>query len=443
MSYFTPTKLFTIRKSYPMEIIGGIEIETCVDAEKIRSAEKKRLEEEAEKIRSAKAVKEPEEVYGFLLGDEEHQAYWKSRGFVFEEYEEPTDGDHLGEQYKYEGKLWVVDDEYYTHETDVFMLQLRVYTVEDGHIDIDKVNAETKILSEAILNGMVEDGTAEYIGISPWHIHGTWQEKPKEFVVDLTGIQNLDIKPYKATRDSSIICGEDTEAVEYITKEPYPIVDIMNGNTTIGKATNKVMNVSNGCSILDNGFEEARITCGTHVHMSYNGIDKENYPGFDVVMRYLWIAFYQPYCLLQFYGFQNRYKNRFSSISTDKPLGKNEMFNELPSQDSTFWHFEFRGYGEMRSHWKNGVAKAYLKTLMNLWLTAIDYYRQNNINGVKHIRIVESKAIPAGKEDSLQEELRKNVINEYVIHLMYYSLQWDLAAVSDENQLRILPNLKF
>ena len=436
MSYFTTTKLFTIRETYPREIIGGIEIETCVDAEKIRSAKKKRLEEEAEKIRSAKAVKEPKQKYNFLLGDEEHQTYWITRGFVFEEDEETTDGDNLGEQYKYDGKLWVVDDEYYTDETEVFTLQLRVYTVEDGHIDIDNLNAKTKILSEADLNVMVEDGTAEYIGISPWYIQGTWKEKPKEFVVDLTGIQNLDIKPYKATRDSSIICGKNTEAVEYITKEPYPIVDIMNGKTTIGKATNKVMNVSYGCSILDNGFEEARITCGTHVHMSYKGIDKENYPGFNVVMRYLWIAYYQPHCLLKFYGFQNRYKNRFSSISTDKPLGKNEMFNELPSQDSTFWHFEFRGYGEMRSHWENGVAKAYLKTLMNLWLTAIYYYRQNSINGVKHIRIVESKAIPAGKEDSLQEELRKNVINEYWIHLMYYSLQWDL-------ELRILPNLRF
>jgi len=432
MSYFTPTKLFEIRETYPRGIIGGIEIETCVDAEKIRSA---------------KAVKEPEPVLPEpvppepVLGDEEHQTYWKTRGFVFEEDEEkPTDGVHLGEQYKYKGKLWVVYDEYYTDETEVFTLQLRVYTVEDGHIDVDNVNAKTKILPEAALNDMVEDGTAEYIGISPWYIHGTWQEKPKEFVVDLTGI---DIEPYVATKDSSIICGEDTEAVEYITKKPYPIVNIMNGNTTIGKATNKVMNVSNGCSILDNGFEEARITCGTHVHMSYEGIDKENYPGFNVVMRYLWIAYYQPHCLLQFYGFQNRYKNRFSSISTDKPLGKNEMFNELPSQESMFWHFEFRGYGEMRSQWENGVAKAYLKTLMNLWITAKDYYEQNNIKGVKDIRIVESKAIPAGKEDSLQEELRKNVINEYVIHLMYYSLQWDLAAVSGENQLRILPNLKF
>lgn len=415
-----PTKLFTIRKDYPREIIGGIEIETCVDADKIRSA---------------KTVKEPEEVYDFLLGDGEHQAYWKSRGFVFEKDEEqPTDGDCLGDQYKYKGQLWVVDDEYYTDGTGVFMLQLRVYTVKDGHIDIDYEEGETKILSEAFLDSMVEAGKAKYIGISPLYINGQWE-------MDESSIAGIDIEPYEATEDSSIICGEDTEAVEYITQKPYPIVDIMNGKTTIGEATNKVMNVSYGCSIVDNGFEEARISCGTHVHMSYQGIDKENYPGFNVVMRYLWIAFYQPYCLFQFYGFQNRYKNRFSIISTAVPQGKHEMFNELPSQDSTFWHFEFRGYGEMRSHWKNGIAKKYLKTLMNLWITAKDYYEQNNIKDVKDIRI--EQASSAGKEDNLQKELREKVRTKYNIPLMYYSLEWDLATVSYENQLLGKRNLKF
>ena len=91
-----------------------------------------------------------------------------------------------------------------------------------------------------------------------------------------------------AILDDSIVCrGEQgvrgLVPVEYITEEPYPIVDIIDGTSGVGKATNKIMGLTYACKEND----DYEVSCGTHVHMSYNGIDKRNYPNFNVVMLFM------------------------------------------------------------------------------------------------------------------------------------------------------------
>jgi len=118
---------------------------------------------------------------------------------------------------------------------------------------------------------------------------------------------------------------------------------------------------------------------------------------------------------------------RYSPISTEKPIGKHEMFNEKPSENSTFWHFEFRGYGEMRSKW-NTVAKEYLKILMNLWIAAIEYYKRNNIAKVKNVRVKQSLQKTSDLEQTLQEQLKA----AYDIPPVYYRLKWDTGVTTGQ-----------
>ncbi len=182
---------------------------------------------------------------------------------------------------------------------------------------------------------------------------------------------DCDLGPYIATEDASIVC-KKKNPVEYITLKPYPIVDIMDKNTEIGRATVRLMERAYGCRSV-----EGLVSCGTHVHMSRKGITKEAYPHFHTLMRYLWIAYFQPYCLARFYRFQNRHLNtRYSKLSTEGDRDtKYQMFNELPSKLGKTWRFEFRGYGEMRSGWgENPIAKEYLKILMNMWTVAVQVY---------------------------------------------------------------------
>jgi hypothetical protein len=185
----------------------------------------------------------------------------------------------------------------------------------------------------------------------------------------------LEGSAYRATEDGSIECSDGRVSVEYITWDPFPIVEIMDDSTKIGKDTNVIMNNAYPCDT-----DGELVTCGTHVHMSRIGITKKKYPHFNVLMRYIWLTYYQPYCLARFYRFQNRHKNTYAESSSEKKIyNKYQMFNETHSQriqPNEDWHFEFRGYGEMLSGWKEdkGAPKEYMRVLMNMWLFSQNYY---------------------------------------------------------------------
>ena len=242
--------------------------------------------------------------------------------------------------------------------------------------------------------------------------------------IDLSKIQ-----PYRNTYDGSITCGADTKSAEFVTLDPYPIVDIMDGRTIIGKATKYILTtVANACGATSN---YGTVSCGTHVHMSKKGFNSpdrvndeewedtgENWH-FEKIIRYMWIQYFQPYCIARFYQHQLRLFNRFSELSTNYVIGKYEMLNITPSfldednlekgYDQSDWHFEFRGYGEMMNHWDNGRAKDYIKILMNLWDCSIELYNKLDL-----------KNSPKVKIEFLKDEEVYNINNQEVLEKLFY-----------------------
>tara|TARA_Y100000389_G_scaffold165434_1_gene169625 strand:+ start:1054 stop:3282 length:2229 start_codon:yes stop_codon:yes gene_type:complete len=216
---------------------------------------------------------------------------------------------------------------------------------------------------------------------------------------------------YEATEDGSIECSDGLVSVEYITEDPFPIVDIMDGSTKIGKDTNEIMNNAYPCD-TDEGF----VTCGTHVHMSRIGVTKKKYPHFNVLMRYIWLTYYQPYCLARFYRFQNRYKNTYAASSSEKDIyDKYQMFNETHSryiQPNEDWHFEFRGYGEMLSGWKEdkGAPKEYMRVLMSMWIFSLAYYDKFAL-GQYHNLIIRRENSPPNKKN---DRKLLNILYEFI-----------------------------
>lgn len=212
---------------------------------------------------------------------------------------------------------------------------------------------------------------------------------------------------YEETKDSSIKCEEGKRSVEYVTPEPYSIVDILDPETEIGSNTEDIFKHTYPCERTISG----RVSCGTHVHMSNIRLSMLKYPHFDKVMRFFWIQYYQPYCIHRFYKYQDRDTNEdYTKISTHLRMGKYEMFNVEPSyanlsedegerlfalsrDPERTWHFEFRGYGEMRSGWtkENPIAKEYMQVLMNLWYEAEDYYNKHNIANADRVKIIPYK----------------------------------------------------
>ena len=212
---------------------------------------------------------------------------------------------------------------------------------------------------------------------------------------DEWGVVPLDIDyngivPYMVTEDSSVVCDYGEKAVEFVTHEPYPIVDIMNRKERIGAATHYILSeVSKWC-----GWVGSKSSCGTHVHMS-GPWTIENYPYFDKCMRYLWIQYFQPYFVTKFYAHQDRFKNtEYARLSDNKPIGKYEMFNVSPTNKryDIYWHFEFRGYGEMIGRWDDEghnrlEGHQYLKMLMNLWEATAKLHDKLKLNEMAMVKI--------------------------------------------------------
>mgnify|MGYP003310229552 CR=1 FL=1 len=200
--------------------------------------------------------------------------------------------------------------------------------------------------------------------------------------------QTDNILPYSATEDSSISCQDDSteSACEFVTDVPYPIIDIMNKDTTVGYATLFILEVlAESCATNGAG----KVSCGTHVHMS-GPYTKDEYPFFNVVIRYLWVQYYQPYFIVRFYRHQERYKSRYAVLSKADAQGKYEMLNENPSKNryEQTWHFEFRGFGEMVNQFID-VGHEYLKMLMNLFEATAKLHKRLKLHEMDQVFIEE------------------------------------------------------
>lgn len=181
---------------------------------------------------------------------------------------------------------------------------------------------------------------------------------------------NVNLKYYVDVSDLSVKCRDGFKEAEFIA-EPVPMIELIDPSTEIGKETKCLLEETDKC---------LQQSCGTHVHMSMNSVTVDKYPHFDILMRYFWVQYYQPYCLFHFYKHEERYENPYCNISTNVPSGRDEMFNITPSYElpegvlelspTRPWHFEFRGYGSMHDK----LNTEYLHVLMNLWITTLRYY---------------------------------------------------------------------
>jgi len=188
-----------------------------------------------------------------------------------------------------------------------------------------------------------------------------------------------DFKPeltfYYEVGDLTISCGKGFKATEFIA-DPVPLKELLDETTPIGKETTYLLQNAHKCE-----WE----TCSTHVHISMKSVTVHKYPHFETLMRYLWIQYYQPYCMFKFYQHETRYDSEYAHPSTHVPREeyepiepRYEMFNTVPSYETETgflspnraWHFEFRGYGSMLGK----LNKEYIHILMNLWVITIRYY---------------------------------------------------------------------
>jgi hypothetical protein len=202
---------------------------------------------------------------------------------------------------------------------------------------------------------------------------------------------------YEATEDGSIRCDTSSDwGIELVCADPKDICDMIDapekvvydymtkkgdiGKITIGSDTKYFLTVFPQECVLK--------SCGTHIHMSIPAMTKDEYPQFNVIMRYFWIQFYQPLFISEFDKGEARWKNHYSQFSTEVPRGKYEMFNGYPSKWSNYWHFEFRALGSVEKDW--GFFCDYVSQLLNMWSMAKAFY-DNMPKTTKKIEIYEEK----------------------------------------------------
>ena len=123
------------------------------------------------------------------------------------------------------------------------------------------------------------------------------------------------------------------------------------------------------------------------IYMYYEDITIKKYPNFDTYMRWMWLAYWQPYCIVRFY--KETCENDFCKPSTEDATNENQIFNTVPSysestNEKSLWCFEFRWCGDVSSGWKE-----YIKILMNFWETGIMRYEEvrPDIKTLKIVRI--------------------------------------------------------
>ena len=176
------------------------------------------------------------------------------------------------------------------------------------------------------------------------------------------------IGEYKPVKDASIRCGSGLKPVEYRTENPYPLVDLIDDTTDIGRNTTQVLAKANGCNYL---------SCSTHVHMS-SLLTKSKNPFFGYILLYLWLNYYQPYCFAFFYQHENRIDNEAAqtndiddqddvdTTAITNNCTKYKMMNFCPSYIKDEWHVEFRGFGQIVTLRDKQLWKKHIKVLMNM-----------------------------------------------------------------------------
>jgi len=241
------------------------------------------------------------------------------------------------------------------------------------------------------------------------------------------GIEIDSFELYKPVDEPSITCKDGYEAIEFIA-DPKPLVDLLDPETDIGRETLDILRIANECE---------EYSCSTHVHMSMKDVCMNEYPFFDVLMRYLWVQYYQPYCVFKFYEKEHRHNNIYAQLSTETPKDGNdsryEMFNVQPTYElpegvfvplpNPCWHFEFRGYGSSQGE----LNTEYIHLLMNLWYVTRSYYDMILKHALREGRMVKHMLITKGGLEAF--------------NLMKLTMMLELRTLIDEKLLQTEKNM--
>lgn len=208
------------------------------------------------------------------------------------------------------------------------------------------------------------------------------------------------IGEYKPVKDGSINCRFGLKSVEYRTQNPYPLADVIDDNTDIGRNTTQVLAKANSCNLL---------SCSTHVHISSQLTKNEN-PFFGYILLYLWLNYYQPYCFALFYQHEQRVDNQYAKTNdiddqddvdtkshTNETLcsTKYRMMNFCPSYIGDEWHAEFRGFGQIVTLKDKQLWKTHIQVIMNMWLQAEAMQKRILQQGTISSMTLQPKQLPA------------------------------------------------
>lgn len=198
---------------------------------------------------------------------------------------------------------------------------------------------------------------------------------------------------FKKTADASIKCPikENVKPVEFVSNI-LSFSDFEVG-TKFNQELITILSNSKGCLIN----QKKNISCGTHIHISNKTIDKKNYPNFDKIILYLWITKYQDIFKEKYYKYQNRENNPTCKLNyfpknPKKYTSKYMLLNTKPSYITNkrykltdFWHFEFRGMGEIINREK--ILKDYIKEIIIFWENTIILYNTQYQNIIDKMKI--------------------------------------------------------
>jgi hypothetical protein len=226
---------------------------------------------------------------------------------------------------------------------------------------------------------------------------------------------------YSATVDGSIRCDPNSWGIEFVANPKY-LYDVIDAPECMVydylKKTGSVDNITIGSDTkyLLTGLPTYCLlkSCGTHIHMSIQSMTKMEYPQFNVVMRYFWLQFYQPIFIAYYDKGMERWKNDYSLLSVPKPRGKYEMFNEYPSKESNYWHFEIRALGDVERDWQ--FFCEYVSLLMNMWVMAKEFY---------------DKMPKTNKKIEIYEEQLENMNNGQIMEMFLLRRKFDDSTAGD------------
>lgn len=258
-----------------------------------------------------------------------------------------------------------------------------------------------------------------------------------------------DIGAYKPVQDGSINCGFGLKSVEYRTENPYPLADVIDDDTDIGRNTAQVLAKAISCNLL---------SCSTHVHIS-NKLTKNENPFFGYILLYLWLNYYQPYCFALFYQHEQRVDNEYAktndiddqddvdTTAIANNCTKYKMMNFCPSYIRDEWHAEFRGFGQIVTLKDKQLWKTHIQVIMNMWLQAEDM--QTTLGTISSMTLLQPTQLPASWHPTQIEtqEMQKCISNTTTLrqylkkrttfNFSKYQYQTELTWEVDNNTLRV------